>query len=206
VGTAQVFATLQTMLSTLYINDFTLYGRPYRVQAEAEQRFRQRPEDVGRFHVRSAAGAMIPVSALVTTEMRSAPSLLTRFNGFPSATITGTPQPGQSSGQMLDAVEKLIDDKYAAQGVGFAYSGESYQERAAGGQSATVLGSRSCSCSSCWPRSTRAGRCRSPVILGDPVRAARARSWRCGSAGCPTTCTSRSGCSPSSGSRPRTRC
>jgi hydrophobe/amphiphile efflux-1 (HAE1) family protein len=140
VGTAQVFATLQTMLSTLYINDFTLYGRPYRVQAEAEQRFRQRPEDVGRFHVRSAAGAMIPVSALVTTEMRSAPSLLTRFNGFPSATITGTPQPGQSSGQMLDAVEKLIDDKYAAQGVGFAYSGESYQERAAGGQSATVLG------------------------------------------------------------------
>jgi multidrug efflux pump subunit AcrB len=140
VGTAQVFATLQTMLSSLYINDFTLYGRPYRVQAEAQQGFRQRPEDVGRFHVRSAAGAMIPVSALVTTEMRSAPSLLTRFNGFPSATITGTPRPGRSSGQMLDAVEKLIDDKYAAQGVGFAYSGESYQERAAGGQSATVLG------------------------------------------------------------------
>ena len=139
VGTAQVFATLQTMLSTLYINDFTLYGRPYRVQAEAQQGFRQRPEDVGRFHVRSAAGAMIPVSALVTTEMRSAPSLLTRFNGFPSATITGTPQPGRSSGQMLDAVERLIDDKYAAQGLGFAYSGESYQERAAGGQSATVL-------------------------------------------------------------------
>ena len=139
VGTAQVFATLQTMLSTLYINDFTLYGRPYRVQAEAQQRFRQRPEDVGRFHVRSAAGAMIPLSALVRTEMRSAPSLLTRFNGFPSATITGTPQPGQSSGQMLAGVEKLMDDKYAAQGLGFAYSGESYQEREAGGQSTTVL-------------------------------------------------------------------
>ena len=139
VGTAQVFATLQTMLSTLYINDFTLYGRPYRVQAEAQQRFRQRPEDVGRFHVRSGAGAMIPLSALVTTEMRSAPSLLTRFNGFPSATITGTPLPGQSSGQMLDAVERLVADKYAAQGLGFSYSGESYQERAAGGQSTLVL-------------------------------------------------------------------
>ncbi len=139
VGTAQIFATLQTMLSTLYINDFTLYGRPYRVQAEAQEAFRQRPEDVGRFHVRSAAGAMIPVSALVTTEMRSAPSLLTRFNGFPSATITGTPQPGQSSGQMLAGVERLLNDKYAARGLGFAYSGESYQERAAGGQSTTVL-------------------------------------------------------------------
>ncbi len=140
VGTAPIFATLQTMLSTLYINDFTLYGRPYRVQAEAQQQFRQRPEDVGRFYVRSAAGAMVPVSALVTTEMRSAPSLLTRFNGFPSATITGTPKPGQSSGQMLAGVERLLNEKYASQGIGFAYSGESYQERASGGQSTTVLG------------------------------------------------------------------
>ncbi len=139
VGTAPIFATLQTMLSTLYINDFTLYGRPYRVQAEAQQRFRQKPEDVGRFYVRNAAGAMIPVSALVTTEMRSAPSLLTRFNGFPSATITGTPRPGESSGQMLTAVEKLLNDKYASQGIGFAYSGESYQEQTSGGTSSKVL-------------------------------------------------------------------
>ena len=139
VGTASIFSTLQTMLSTLYINDFTLYGRPYRVQAEAQQQFRQRPEDVGRFYVRNATGTMIPVSALVSTEMRSAPSLLTRFNGFPSATITGTPQPGQSSGQMLAGVEKLLNDKYASQGIGFAYSGESYQEQASGGQSTTVL-------------------------------------------------------------------
>ena len=139
VGTGQIFSTLQTMLSTLYINDFTLYGRPYRVQAEAQQAFRQRPEDVGRFYVRSAAGAMVPLSALVTTEMRSAPTLLTRFNGFPSATITGTPQPGQSSGQMLAGVEKLLNEKYASQGIGFAYSGESYQEQTSGGQSTTVL-------------------------------------------------------------------
>ncbi|GJG88781.1 multidrug efflux RND transporter permease subunit [Gemmatimonadetes bacterium T265] len=140
VGTSSVFATLQTMLSTLYINDFTLYGRPYRVQAEAQQQFRQTPEDVGRFYVRGAGGAMIPVSALVTTEMRSAPSLLTRFNGFPSATITGTPRPGESSGQMLAGVEKLLNDKYASQGIGFAYSGESYQEQASGGTSTRVLG------------------------------------------------------------------
>ena len=139
VGTGQIFSTLQTMLSTLYINDFTLYGRPFRVQAEAQQQFRQRPEDVGRFYTRSTNGQMVPLSALVTTEMRAAPSLLNRFNGFPSATITGTPKPGQSSGQMLTSVEKLLNDKYAAQGLGFAYSGESYQEQASGGNSATVL-------------------------------------------------------------------
>jgi hydrophobe/amphiphile efflux-1 (HAE1) family protein len=139
VGTGQIFSTLQTMLSTLYINDFNLYGRPYRVQAEAQAPFRQRPEDIGRFYVRSAANEMIPLSALVQTEMRGAPSLLTRFNGFPSATITGTPKPGQSSGQMLDGVEKLVADKYTTRGIGFAYSGESYQERATAGTAGIVL-------------------------------------------------------------------
>ncbi|MBC7842834.1 MAG: multidrug efflux RND transporter permease subunit [Gemmatimonadaceae bacterium] len=139
VGTSQVFSTLQTMLSTLYINDFTLYGRPYRVQAEAQAQFRQKPEDVGRFYVRSTANEMVPLSALVHSQMRGAPSILTRFNGFPSATITGAPKAGESSGQMLAAVESLMRDKYASQGIGFAYSGESYQERAASGQSGTVL-------------------------------------------------------------------
>jgi hydrophobe/amphiphile efflux-1 (HAE1) family protein len=139
VGTGQIFSTLQTMLSTLYINDFNLYGRPYRVQAEAQAQFRQRPEDIGRFYVRSATNEMIPLSALVQTEMRGAPTLLTRFNGFPSVTITGTPKPGESSGQMLDGVEKLVADKYAAQGIGFAYSGESYQERASAGTAGSVL-------------------------------------------------------------------
>ncbi len=139
VTSASIFSTLQTMLSNLYINDFNLYGRTYRVQAEAQTQFRQRPEDIGRFYVRSASGEMVPLSALTTTEMRGAPALLTRFNGFPSATITAAVAPGHSSGEGLDAVEKLIADKYAAQGVGYAYSGESYQERASSGQAGLVL-------------------------------------------------------------------
>ena len=139
VGTGQIFSTLQTMLATLYINDFNLYGRTYQVQADAQPQFRQRPEDIGRFYVRSSNGEMVPLSALVQTEMRAGPNMLTRFNGFPSALVTGTPRPGHSSGEMLDAVEKLITDKYAAQGIGYAYSGQSYQERAAAGQSGLVL-------------------------------------------------------------------
>jgi multidrug efflux pump subunit AcrB len=127
------------MLSTLYINDLNLYGRPYRVQAQAQAQFRQRPEDIGRFYVRSTSKEMVPLGALVQTEMRGAPSVLTRFNGFPSALITGTPKPGQSSGQMLAGVEKLVADKYAAQGIGFAYSGQSYQERTSSGTADIVL-------------------------------------------------------------------
>jgi multidrug efflux pump subunit AcrB len=128
------------MLSTLYINDLNLYGRTYRVQAQAQSRFRQRPEDIGRFHVRSSTNEMVPLAAVVQTEMRGAPSLLTRFNGFPSALITGTPKPGESSGQMLDGVERLVADKYAAQGIGFAYSGESYQERVSANTAGIVFG------------------------------------------------------------------
>jgi multidrug efflux pump subunit AcrB len=139
VGTAQIFSTLQAMLSTLYINDLNLYGRPYRVQAQAQSQFRQRPEDIGRFYVRSTANEMVPLSALVQTEMRGAPTVLTRFNGFPSALITGTPKPGQSSGEMLNGVESLVSDKYAAQGIGYAYSGESFQERASSGTAGIVL-------------------------------------------------------------------
>ncbi len=139
VSTAQVFSTLQTMLSNLYINDFNIYGRPYRVLAEAQSQFRQTPEDIGRFYVRSNTGAMIPLSALTKTDMRGAPSLLTRFNGFPSALVTAAATLGSSSGEGLDAVEKIVADKYAARGIGYAYSGQSFQERAAAGNSNLVL-------------------------------------------------------------------
>ena len=133
-----LFATLQAMLSSLYINDFNLFGRTYRVQAEAQSRFRQTPEDIGRLYVRSSASEMIPLSALTRTEFRGAPSVLSRFNGFPSALVTSTAPPGISSGQQLDAVEQLLA-RYADQGVGFAYSGQSFQERASSGQAGLVF-------------------------------------------------------------------
>ena len=139
VNSAAIFSTLQTMLSNQYINDFNLYGRTYRVQAEAQSQFRQRPEDIGRFYVRSTSGDMVPLSALTTTEIRGAPGVLTRFNGFPSAMITAPVAPGHSSGEGIAATEKLIADKYAAQGIGYAYSGQSYQEQASAGQGGLVL-------------------------------------------------------------------
>jgi multidrug efflux pump len=129
-----LFATLQSMLSSLYINDFNLFGRTYRVQAEAQSRFRQTPEDIGRLYVRSEDSEMIPLSALTRAEFRGAPSVLNRFNGFPSAMLTSTAPAGISSGQQLDAVERLLTGRYDDEGVGFAYSGQSYQERASTGQ------------------------------------------------------------------------
>jgi hydrophobe/amphiphile efflux-1 (HAE1) family protein len=143
VKLGDLFASLQAMLSSLYINDFNLYGRTYRVQAEAQPRFRQTPEDLGRLYVRAEDAKdkeMIPLSALIRTEFRGAPSVLSRFNGFTSALVTASAPPGVSSGEQLDAVEQLLRTKYEPQGVGFAYSGQSYQERASGGQAGLVFG------------------------------------------------------------------
>jgi hydrophobe/amphiphile efflux-1 (HAE1) family protein len=139
VSLSEVFQTLQTMLSTLYVNDFNLYGRTYRVQLEAQSQFRQKPEDIGRLYVRGPDGAMIPISSLVRIEFQGGPSLVQRFNGFTSALVTGQPKPGYSSGQMLGAVRRLADSAFAPRGVGYAFSGQSYQESAAAGQGALIL-------------------------------------------------------------------
>jgi hydrophobe/amphiphile efflux-1 (HAE1) family protein len=139
VQPAEIFSTLQAMLSTLYINDFNLYGRTYRVQAQAKPEFRLSPTDIGRYYVRSDHGDMVPLSALVRTSIRGAPNVLTRFNGFPSAMISASVAPGHSSGEALKAVEDLIASKYAGQGVGYAYSGQSYQEKVSQGAAGVVI-------------------------------------------------------------------
>jgi hydrophobe/amphiphile efflux-1 (HAE1) family protein len=139
VSLGDVFQTLQTMLSNLYVNDFNLYGRTYRVQLEAQSQFRQRPEDIGRLYVRGPSGSMIPLSSLVRTEFQGGPSLVQRFNGFTSALVTGQPKPGYSSGEMLGAVRRLADSAFASRGIGYSFSGQSYQEQASSGQGGVIF-------------------------------------------------------------------
>jgi hydrophobe/amphiphile efflux-1 (HAE1) family protein len=139
ISLTELFQTLQAFLSTLYINDFNLYGKTYRVQAEAQPRFRQTPDDIGRLYVRGRDQQMVPVSAVTRPAFQTGPSVLTRFDGFTSALVLGAPAPGTSSGQMLAAVERLAQDKYAGQGVGYALSGQSYQEQASAGTGGLVF-------------------------------------------------------------------
>jgi multidrug efflux pump len=140
VSLDDVFTTLQTLLAYDYVNDFNLYGRTYRVQVDGQAPFRQRPEDLGRFYVRSASGTMVPLGSLVRASFRAGPTVVNRFNGFTSALVIGSPAPGKSSGQMLDAAEKLVKDKYEAMNVGYGFSGESFQEAESSGQGGIVFG------------------------------------------------------------------
>src|SRR5207245_3635510 len=127
ISLTDLFQTLQAFLSTLYINDFNLYGKTYRVQAEAQPKFRQTPEDIGRLYVRGPNQHMVPVSALTRTEFQVGPSVLTRFHGFTSALVIGAPAPAQVSGHVLDAVDRLAQEQYAGPGVGCPFSRQSYQ-------------------------------------------------------------------------------
>jgi hydrophobe/amphiphile efflux-1 (HAE1) family protein len=142
VRLSELYGTMQAMLSTLYVNDFNLYGRTYRVQIEAQAPFRQKPEDIGQLYVKGANESMIPVSAITRTELRSGPTLVTRFNGFTSAVVNTAPKPGFSSGQLMGELDGLVKSQFASQGIALSYSGQSFQERLASstGKLVIVLG------------------------------------------------------------------
>jgi NodT family efflux transporter outer membrane factor (OMF) lipoprotein len=139
VNLGDLFGTMQAFLSTLYINDFNLFGKTFRVQAEAQAPFRKEPADIGRLYVRGSQDVMIPISALTSTQFRSAPTVIQRFSGFTAAQFTGAPKPGRSSGELLSEVDSLVQARFASQGIGLGFSGQSYQERSSSGDAALVF-------------------------------------------------------------------
>ena len=124
-----LFATLQASLGGSYVNDFNRFGRLYRVFVQAESDFRQKPEDIGRFHVRSqTTGAMIPLSTLVSVTPSSGAEITVRYNLLRSVEISGQAAPGYSSGQAMQALEDVAAAVLPRE-MSFDYTGLSYQEK-----------------------------------------------------------------------------
>ncbi|HEX9166274.1 MAG TPA: multidrug efflux RND transporter permease subunit [Gemmatimonadales bacterium] len=131
VPISDVFAALQTSLGGAYVNDFNRFGRLYRVYAQAEPAFRQKPDDIGQFYVRSRTSEeMVPLSTMVTMTPTSGTELTTRFNLFRSVEITGVPGPGYTSGQAMSALEEVAREVLPAE-MGVAWNGISFQEQTA---------------------------------------------------------------------------
>lgn len=134
-----VFAAMQSTFGSYYVNDFTLFGRVFRVNLSSEAEFREKPEDLRQVFVRSEKGKMISLDTLVTVKRIVGPDLIDRFNIFPSAKIMGSPAPGYSSGQALQAMEQVakevLPNDYA-----LAWSGAAFQEKAASGAGAMAFG------------------------------------------------------------------
>ena len=138
VPISEVFDTLQAYFGNLYVNDFLKFGRVYRVQTEAEAQYRSDPEDIAKIYVRAVNGAgasMVPLDSVVTTEFTSGPDPVTHFNGFNTALVLGAAKPGYSSGQALDALDRLAQEILVPQGYGIDWSGISYQEHKVGSES-----------------------------------------------------------------------
>ncbi|EBG0062690.1 efflux RND transporter permease subunit [Salmonella enterica] len=131
VALTEIFDTLQVNLGSLYINDVNLFGRTYRVIAQADAPFRMQAEDIGLLNVRNASGEMIPLSTLVSIVPASGPDRVMRYNGYLSADITGGTAQGYSSGQATDAIEKIVQDSLP-EGMSYEWTDLSYQEKQAG--------------------------------------------------------------------------
>jgi len=132
-----VFFALQTFLGSYYVNDFNLFGRTYRVQAQADGEQRSQPDDVKRFYVRSDNGTMVPLSTLVNSRPINGPQYFERYNVYSSATINGTNAPGYSSGQAIAAMEELA--RSLPQGYAYEWSEATYQEKKTGGQTGYIF-------------------------------------------------------------------
>ncbi|MCB1229730.1 MAG: multidrug efflux RND transporter permease subunit [Verrucomicrobiae bacterium] len=136
---SSVFDTLQSNLGSVYVNDFTLFGRIFKVTAQADAKFRDEPEAIRRLQVRNQAGQMVPIGSIASVDSDYGPQTVTRFNLYPSVKILGNAAPGYSSGEALDIMEDMAADKLP-DSMGFSWSELSYQEKlAAGGTSAIFI-------------------------------------------------------------------
>ncbi len=138
VSISSIFAALQTFFGGNYINDFNLFGRTYKVTAQAEAAARSVPDSVNGLYVRTEQGDMVPLSTLVAIKPKLGAEYIERFNVFRGVTINGSAAPGYSSGQATQAMEELARD--LPSGYGYDWTGTTYQEKISSGQSGPIFG------------------------------------------------------------------
>ena len=131
-----ISSALSTAFGSSVINDFANAGRQQRVVVQAEQAERMTPESVLRLHVPNDSGSLVPLSAFVTTSWEEGPVQVARYNGYPSIRIAGDAAPGVSTGEAMLELERIAAE--LPEGIGYEWTGLSYQERVASGQ-ATML-------------------------------------------------------------------
>ena len=138
VSMSDIFSALKTFTGSVYVNDFNMFNRIYRVYIQAEAPYRAHQSNLDLFYVRGNGGAMIPVTALGTTHYTTGPGTIRRFNMFNAATISGEAAHGYSSGQAMAVLEQIVR-RHLPENIGVEWSGLSYQEKHASGQTGYVL-------------------------------------------------------------------
>jgi hydrophobe/amphiphile efflux-1 (HAE1) family protein len=132
VPISSIHATISAAFGSSYANDFIQAGRVKRVYVQADAPFRRLPSDLEKLYMRNTEGKMVPFASFASGHWASGPPQLERFNGFPAMNFWGEPASGRSSGEAMQAMEDAV--RQLPQGIGYDWSGLSYQERMAGSQ------------------------------------------------------------------------
>lgn len=135
----ELYTTLSSMLGTYYVNDFNKYGRVFKVQIQAESRFRDKASDLSGIYVKNNNGVMVPILSVVKLKQTVGTASITRYNQYESVQIQGQQSAGKSSGDAMNAMEEVAK-KTLPSDMTFDWSGTSAQEREASGQTAMVVG------------------------------------------------------------------
>ncbi len=138
VPLADVFSTMKAYTGSLYVNDFNMFNRVYKVYIQAEAPYREHKENINLFFVRGENNAMIPLTSFGDATYTTGPGSIKRFNMFTSSVIRGEAAKGYSTGQAMAALEEIAQ-KHLPENIGLEWSGLSYQEKQAGGQTGLVL-------------------------------------------------------------------
>jgi HAE1 family hydrophobic/amphiphilic exporter-1 len=138
VAVGDVYQTLQAYLGGLFVNQFNRFGRQWKVFLEAEGSERTSANDIDQYYVRNSQGAMVPLSAVVTTKPITGPEYTNRFNLYRAAQVLGSAAPGYSSGQAMDALEEVAKETLPPE-IGYDWSDLSYQEKKASGAAGGIF-------------------------------------------------------------------
>ena len=136
---SNIFNTLQGNLGSTYVNDFNQFGRNYQVRAQASADYRATAEDIKKLEVRNEKGEMVPMGTVLSVEEAVGPQIITRYNMYPSASISGQGAGFTSSGEAMLIMEELANENLPSS-MGFEWTGMSYQEKAAEGNIIFIFG------------------------------------------------------------------
>ncbi len=139
VSVDNAFNTLAATLGTYYVNDFNKYGRTWQVLLSADPAYRMRPDAIGELYVRSDKGEMVPLKALAKVRLTAGPDSIDRFNNLPAVKLIGQGAPGVSSGQAIQAVERIAKEVLPAD-FSYDWGGASFQEKKSSGASGLAIG------------------------------------------------------------------
>ena len=135
---ADIFSTMKAYTGSVYVNDFNMFNRVYRVYIQAEAPYRMHKDDINLFFVRASSGEMVPLTALGDAEYTTGPGNIRRFNMFSTAVIRGAAASGYSSGEAMRVVENIAEE-HLSDNIGVEWSGLSYQEKKAEGQMGIIM-------------------------------------------------------------------